>query len=250
MPVTYFVTGANRGIGFAIVKIISENPDNLVVATTRSFERARELYALEKSNLEVIEYDTTHSVPFQRESLAKLKFIAEHGIDVFIQNAGIFNVNNSPIHEEPPENFTFFWEGNTLASIKAYQAVYPHLIKPTGNTKKTVFISSLAGTIGDLWVLTKGYGLSKAGINFIAKHIALENAQSENSIIKDSITISLHPGVVSTDMGNLGVQLLEEIGPLAITPTESAENIVKVVSEVRLEQTGGFLGYTGETMAY
>lgn len=250
MPVTYFITGANRGIGYALVKIIAEDPNNLIVATTRSFDRAKELNALEKSNLEVIEYDTTHSVDTQKTSLAKLKFLSKHGVDVFIPNAGIFDVHNSPFHEEPAENFTAFWEGNTLASIKSYQAVYPYLIRPTGNIKKTIFVSSLAGTIGGLFVLTKGYGLSKAGINFITKHIAVENSMSKDPVIKNSITISIHPGIVTTEMGNLCLELIEESAPLAISPTESAELIVKLVNGLKPEQTGAFLSYTGEAIPY
>lgn len=251
MGATYFITGANRGIGFSLTKAISENKDNTVVATTRSFERAEQLKDLNRSNIEIIQLDVTDSLEKQKESLAKLKVLAKSGVDVFIQNAGIFILEDTPISKEPIENFVTQWEGNTLSSIKIYQAIYPYWTKKNDNaTKKAVFISSMVGSMGAFGFATKGYGLSKAGLNFVAKHIAFENAESEDPTLKNSVTISVHPGVVTTDMGRPGVEALEFLRPLAITPDQSAEAILKLVGDVKPEQSGDFLSYDGSKLAY
>lgn len=90
MTTTYFITGANRGIGYELAKKISENKDNVVVATTRSWARAEQLKELKRSNLEIIQLDVTHSVDQLKAALGKLKILQENGVDVFIQNAGIY----------------------------------------------------------------------------------------------------------------------------------------------------------------
>ena len=59
MVVTYFITGANRGIGFGFAKQLSADSNNVVIATTRSFANAAALIELNRSNLHIIEYDIT-----------------------------------------------------------------------------------------------------------------------------------------------------------------------------------------------
>lgn len=251
MGVTYLVTGANRGIGLSLVKLLSADEENSIIATTRSFSRAQELRDLGRDNVEIIELDVTHSVREQKESLEKLKFLQESGVDVFIQNAGIFIVDDTPFSEEPIENFVTHFEGNTLASIKFYQAVYPYWARKNPDVvKKAIFMTSFVGTIGNLQLLTKGYGLSKAGINFIAKHIAVENAESKDPTLRDSISISVHPGIVDTDMGKVAVKRFEVAKPYEISPDESADAMIKLFNEIQQEQSGAFLSYDGSVLEY
>lgn len=244
---TYFITGANRGIGFALAQIVSANKENKVVATTRSLSRAEQLQNLKRANIEIIELDVTDSVEKQKSALSKLKFL-QKGADVVVQNAGIFYLSENTIATEPIETFVEQFEGNALASVKFYQAIYLYWKKPTGNSKKLIFISSVGGSMGGFALPTKAYGLSKAAVNFLAKHIAVENASDEE--LKDSVTISLHPGVVLTDMGKTGIEAVELLRQLAITPEESAEAIYKVIGEVKPEQSGEFLNYDGTQLPY
>lgn len=50
----YIVAGANRDIGFEIVRKFSEHQDNLIVSTSRPLDQADELKDLGKPNAENI----------------------------------------------------------------------------------------------------------------------------------------------------------------------------------------------------
>lgn len=248
---TYIITGANRGIGFALAKNISATKNNKVVATTRSLNRAQQLKDLNRDNIEIIELDVTHSVETQKNCLAKLSFLREFGVDTVVHNAGISILNDTPIHLEPIETFEKQWQNNTLASVKFYQAIYPYWTEANDNvTKKAIFISSMVGSIGALSFPTKGYGLSKAGLNFLVKHIAVENSRSEIPTLRDSVALAVHPGLVLTDMAKSSADSLEELRPFVIMPDVSAENIVKIIDEAKKEQTGAFLSNDGSTIPY
>lgn len=250
MTVTYIITGANRGIGFELAKKLSETKDNVVVATTRSLDRADQLKKLNRDNVEIIQLDVSDLLDKVKESLNKLKVLAENGVDVFIQNAGIFVEGTGSSSTEPIENYSKQLEVNTLSSIKFYQAIYPYWTKEhTGATKKAVYISTILGSIGALTLPSFGYGLSKAALNFHTKHTAFEHTNSENPLLKSSISVSLHPGVVTTDMGTAGVEKYQ-LQDIAITPSQSAESLVKVIEGLTPDDNGGFLSYDGSKLEY
>jgi len=259
MTTTYFITGANRGIGFELTKKISENKDNVVVATTRSFDRAGQLKDLKRDNIEIIQLDVTDSLDELKDSLSKLKVLQENGVDVFIQNAGIYLDAGEGTATTPIEHFTDMFNGNTLSSIKVYQAIYPYWIREhKGVTKKAVYISSLLGSMGGFILPSFGYGLSKAALNFHAKHTAFEHSNSENPVLKESITVSLHPGLVTTDMGSAGAEKLRQnesfagldLDKIIISPPQSASDLVKIIDGLKLEDTGSFFNHDGSKLPF
>lgn len=247
MP-TYLVTGANRGIGFQIAKKWSLDPQNLVVATTRSFERAKSLQDLRRPNLEIILLDVSGSLETIERALRKSQFLAL-GVDVVVQNAGVLAGASGLTSQVPIDNFSYHFEQNTLSSIKLYQAVYPYWKKSTGKVKKFVFISSHAGSMGGFVVPTFGYGMSKAAVNFFAKHISWEHAHSDDPVLRNSITVAIHPGVVYTDMGKEGIERLG-LSDLAITPQQSGNAVVEVVDQLEPSDNGRFINYDGSRLEY
>lgn len=259
MTTTYFITGANRGIGYELAKKISENKDNVVVATTRSWARAEQLKELKRSNLEIIQLDVTHSVDQLKAALGKLKILQENGVDVFIQNAGIYLEAGASTATAPIEHYTDLFNANTLSGIKVYQAIYPYWIRENkGVTKKAVYVSSIVASMTGFIFPSFGYGLSKSALNFHAKHTAFENSNSENPVLKESITISLHPGVVATDMGSAAIEKFRQNGgaigldldKMVISPPHSASDIVKVIDGLKLEDTGSFISHDGAKIPF
>src|SRR5262245_40965212 len=80
------VTGANRGIGLALVKAYAGRRDKVIACVRRSSDRA-ELDAWQASHpqwVEIVEMDVADPVDIAR---AKRRFEAEP-IDVLINNAG------------------------------------------------------------------------------------------------------------------------------------------------------------------
>lgn len=57
----YFITGANRGIGFQLAKQLAETPSNTVIGTARDPSKATELKSLASANpkVHIVKLDVT-----------------------------------------------------------------------------------------------------------------------------------------------------------------------------------------------
>jgi NAD(P)-dependent dehydrogenase (short-subunit alcohol dehydrogenase family) len=73
MTVTYFITGANRGIGFEFAKQLSADSNNVVIATTRSFTNAAALKEWTRTNLIIIGFDLNNALGMMRKSLQPIE---------------------------------------------------------------------------------------------------------------------------------------------------------------------------------
>ncbi|ONH68248.1 hypothetical protein BON22_1996 [Cyberlindnera fabianii] len=135
-----------------------------------------------------------------------------------------------------------------LQSLSNVHKVYPFLLKKS--TRVISFTSSLAGSIGGFFeASSSGYGGSKAALNHFTKLLAYELRDEGFTVI------AVHPGVVSTDMGNATVPRFGEdtrkaMESLIITPEESAESQLKLLLGLTKEQSGKFLSYTGEELPW
>lgn len=240
----YFVTGATRGIGLQLVTQLSADSSNIVYGTARDLESAADLKKLASShsNFTPLQADVIDPESFKRAAEVVTK---EHGyIDVLISNAGIAD-SYSPVKEVPLDDLERHWNVNTKGSIIVYQALRPLILK--SQEKKIVFISTLAGSIGGYYPLANSaYGASKASLNFFARAIA---AETKDEGIK---VISIHPGLVSSDMGILGAKKfgisLDEFGIPILTPAESAEQVLEQVHKYAESDT--FISYDGSTITW
>lgn len=246
------ITGANRGIGLALAKLYSEDPTTKVIATTRSLANAKQLEALGRKNIHIITLDFEESLPQIKTSLEAIDKIAPEGVDVVIHNSGAaFGLNKegqTPVNtsiDDFARNFTT----NTFGTVKVFQAVYPYWIKNTGNVKKLVFISSAAGWINNhIPINSFGYGGSKAALNHYVKEVGIYHSASENETLKSSVSVAVHPGVVTTDMAGdfIAANGITDY----ISPQQSAEHIKKLVDELKPEDNGTFKTYTGDSISW
>ena len=79
------------------------------------------------------------------------------------------------------------------------------------------------------------YGMSKAGLNMLTRHLAAELSG------QGTVVVAMSPGWVATDMG----------GPSAeLSPAESVRGIVNVVDALTPAQSGKFLDHTGATLPW
>lgn len=249
MGLTYLVIGATRGIGLEFVRELSEVEDNKVIGSSRSLKNAGKLQELADSRknvsiveLEVGNEESTAKLP---EQLAKIVT----GIDVLIHNAGVVLPEGNEVTLKINRNaWLDHYKVNVLGAIEVYQKVYPFLAKK--ETKKIAFLSSVAGSFSEFFPIPIGaYGQSKAALNYTTKHIAAELKDEKFTVL------ATHPGVVKTDMGNETLESFEKIIPdkemiaflksTAITPAESARELLKVISEATVEDTGKFFYQDG-----
>lgn len=186
------VTGANRGIGFAVAKELLKK-NSVVVATSRSKDDGRE--AVEKlsefGNVVYHQLDVTDKASIDR----CYAFIeAEYGkLDILVNNAGIHRETHQNIVNADLDEVLTTLKTNTLAPIQMIQSFLPLL--RNSEKARIVNVSSGLGKLARQDGDNPGYGLSKLGLNGIT--LAFANQLKEDRILVNSVS----PGWVRTDMG-------------------------------------------------
>jgi NAD(P)-dependent dehydrogenase (short-subunit alcohol dehydrogenase family) len=247
---TYFVSGGNRGIGLHFVQKLSVRPNVQVITTARNPENSPDLQAWikEHSNVHVIKYDA--AVREDAVEVAKQVEKLNDGIDVFIANAAIAE-NPQSVLDTPDDLWLRHYSINVLGPIYLFRALHSFMTKR--DTRQVVFLSTIAASIGAFPGLSiSAYGQSKAALNYTVKELSVELANEGFTLI------SLHPGAVSTDMGNDVVNKFAakspEIGEymrgISITPEVSVTGQLKLIDNLSKEQTGKFYSYTGEELVW
>jgi NAD(P)-dependent dehydrogenase (short-subunit alcohol dehydrogenase family) len=233
----WFITGANRGIGLELVKIVASNPDNTVFAGARN---PSSLEQLKLPNVHVVKLEST-SVSDALEAKKTVERIAGK-LDVVIANAGIANHWKNTLDVDTDALVQHF-QVNAVGPVILFQALYPLLLK--GNTRKFVTVSTLGGSVtmaADLPLPGTVYGSSKAALNYLTRSIHKEH------INEGFIVFPIHPGVVDTDMGQGAAEFLSQWK--FITTKESAEGMLKVIDSATVEQSGHFLSYDGSELPW
>ncbi|KAK9481238.1 hypothetical protein V1514DRAFT_323320 [Lipomyces japonicus] len=239
MTVTYFISGASRGIGLSLAKQLSKRADTVVIGSVRDPAAATELTSLASTNSNV--HVVTLDVTSKKSALAAADQVRRitDGVDVLIVNAG-FSDSYASFADVSEETLEQHWRINVLGAVFTYQAFYPLLqARPT---KKIVFTSSVAGSIGSILpVSVSAYGHSKAALNYTARAISVE--------LKDQgfTVIAYNPGPVLSDMGKYGKEKIVGLAPQlkeffdsSLTPDEAAAAQINVIDNLTAEDNGKF----------
>ena len=190
------ITGANRGIGLALVKEFLKQ-GNRVIATARQPDKADELNALSKTyhepNYTVIPMDVTNadSVNQAYSKIAQ----SFSSLDILINNAGVNpDVKDEKFEDMDIAHFEMAFDVNVVGVARVSRSLLPLLRK--GNEPRIINISSGAGSIA---IKTNfklySYSTSKAALNMFTRALAAELKPEE------IIVVALSPGWVRTDMG-------------------------------------------------
>ena len=133
---TAIVTGASRGIGYATVKLLSENGYR-VIAVSRDLSKVSDLIS---ENVEVYRLDITNSDEIKK-FYEKYKDIT---LDLLVNSAG---GGSSPKHliNETMENFRIAYDINVSGPMYLSQLFVPSMEKSESPT--IIFITSLCGKI-------------------------------------------------------------------------------------------------------
>lgn len=225
------ITGANRGVGFELTRQLMEDSSNFVFACCRNPAGATAVEQLiaRLGNGMLVEMDVTSDSSVQ--AAAALISAETQSLDIIINNAGVLNRSETLAnldHTIVQDHFNI----NAVGPMRVSQAFVAMLAK--GDNPRLVNISSQLGSITALengnWG-SYSYNASKAALNVFVRMMANELKPRGISVI------TMHPGWVQTDMG----------GPeAAVTPSDSAAGILKVVAGLTIEQTNQFIIYNGE----
>lgn len=219
------ITGTNRGIGLEFVEQFLARGDQ-VFACCRQPDQSEQLQALAEENelLQLLELDVS-----SQSSMAALPAkLTGVGIDVFVNNAGVYGPREGfgSLQEEP---WADVFQVNSSAPLILTQLLMENLSK--GEGKKLVYLTSKMGSIAD----NQGggsyiYRSSKAALNAAVKSLSIDLAGQGFSVGL------LHPGWVRTDMG----------GPNGLIDTEtSVTGLMQVIDRLNSGNSGSFFNYDG-----
>jgi NAD(P)-dependent dehydrogenase (short-subunit alcohol dehydrogenase family) len=191
-----FITGANRGIGFALVKAYASRRDKVFAAVRHTSDRAElEAFAAAHPNwVEVIEMDVADPAEIGR---VRRKLEAEP-IDVLINNAGISGPDRQSATDMDYDGLAETLSVNAIAPLRIANAFLPNVKAAKG---KIVTLSSQMGSVQSPGSDSLAYRVSKAAVNKLMRGLAADLKPQGIPVL------IVHPGWVKTEMGGHGAQL-------------------------------------------
>jgi NAD(P)-dependent dehydrogenase (short-subunit alcohol dehydrogenase family) len=224
------ITGANRGIGLALVKAYATRRDK-VIATVRATSDRTELDAFVKTApkwIDVLEMDVADAAEIGR---ARRKLEAEP-IDVLINNAAIGGPERQTATDMDFDGLIETLNVNTIAPLRVATAFLPNVKAAKG---KIITLSSQMGQVQSASSDSLAYRVSKAAVNKLMRGLAAELKPQGIPVL------IVHPGWVKTDMGGEGAPL---------TSDESAAQLQKLIDKLDIGSTGKVLAWNGKELAW
>jgi NAD(P)-dependent dehydrogenase (short-subunit alcohol dehydrogenase family) len=216
------VTGANRGIGLALVQALVARGQQVVAACRASSP------ALNATGAEVVtDVDVSTDAGVQR--LAAV--VGERRVALLINNAGILT-SSDPLGAIDFEGLTRQFQVNAVGPLRCTNALRANLHRGA----KVAMVTSRMGSIDDN---TSGgyygYRASKAALNMFGKSLAKDLASRGVAVAL------LHPGMVKTDMVGPGGQ---------VEPEFAAAGLLARIDALDLKNSGGFWHATGSALPW
>ena len=178
------VTGAYRGLGFAIARGMAEAGATVVLNGRKRDELARAAQSLPGAHTSV--FDVT-----KREAVAKgvREVVEAHGrIDILVNNAGI--QRRGSFHEFPQQDWDDIIATNLTAPFVVSQAVVPGMIERKHG--KIIHIASLMSDLARPTVVP--YTAAKGGVRQLTRGMAVELAPHNIQVN------AIAPGYFATEM--------------------------------------------------
>ena len=221
MAKTIVITGANRGIGFAMAKLAQQAGDTVYALCRQS---SPQLESLGVNVIEQVDITSDSGINRAKSALAKIS------IDLLINNAGILRDESLADFNQATINEQF--SVNALAPLAFTQA----LLSNFSAGSKIAFITSRMGSITDNTSGGRyGYRMSKAALNIGAMSLARDLADQQ-------IAIGIyHPGYVQTDMVNHGGDISAEV---------SAQRLLGLMHDLTMQESGVFKHSNGEVLPW
>jgi NAD(P)-dependent dehydrogenase (short-subunit alcohol dehydrogenase family) len=218
---TVFITGANRGIGLAMVKQYLARGDKVYALCRNSSD---ELSQSAATVIDKVDVGNPETLP---GALAKLKDV---NIDVLINNAGV--LGRESISDWDPITIEHQFRVNAMGPLLVTQCLLPQLKKGS----KVALITSRMGSMSDNSSGGfYGYRMSKAALNMAGVSLAQDLKPRGIPVVL------LHPGYVQTEMVNYGGD---------ISADDAAQGLIQGIDKLSLETSGSFWHSNGELLAW
>jgi NAD(P)-dependent dehydrogenase (short-subunit alcohol dehydrogenase family) len=235
------ITGCSRGIGLGLVKEFCKRNVQLI-ATCRNPKSATELAQVlkEHGQAEACPLDLTSKESVQ--SLADTIKIKYGKIDILLNNAGLATKNHphDPPQDLDTKEMMLLFETNVAGTCLVTQTLLP-LLKQSENPR-VLCISSFLGSISKNapsetnFYMATSYRCSKSALNQLVRCFSLS--------VPEITFLSVSPGHVQTDMGNAAGRT----APLTVG--QVSDKISDLCMNMKKENSGAFMDFTGENIPY
>lgn len=227
------ITGANRGIGLALVEQYLAAGGYRIFASCRNPDAAAALNAMAEANpetLRILQLDVDDEASIKRAMDAIS--VDSDSLDALINNAGVSGGDDTrTLGQLDSAAVAAVISTNAVAPLIVTQACRD-LLKRSDNPR-VVMISSGLGSLARVDGNAYAYRMSKAAMNMAARVLAFDDAMAGIT------TVTLAPGWVRTDMG----------GPSAnLAPEESASALLALIEKLGATDNGRFYRYDGLEM--
>lgn len=234
------VTGANRGIGLAIVRALSEQGAK-VSLLVRNGARAEDAVRSLSGTHAIVVADVTDRAASQAACAAAAAQLGP--VDILVNNAG--SAESAPFLKSGPELFERMLAVHLLAAVHTTQAVLPGMLER--GRGQVINIASVAGLEGAPYVTA--YVAAKHALVGLTRALALEvaakgigvNAICPGYTDTDLVQRSVAKIVAKTgrDAGDVMRSTLAESGQVRIvTPDEVARAVIALCTAPPGSATG------------
>ncbi|WP_137167069.1 SDR family oxidoreductase [Salinimonas lutimaris] len=215
------ITGANRGIGLALVQAYLDKGHQVYALCRNSCDD------LNKSGATLVKGVDVANPDGLTEALAPLKNVA---IDILINNAGV--LGKESLGDWDPNTIDYQFRVNALGPLLITQRLLGNLHEGA----KIGLITSRMGSMTDNGSGGYyGYRMSKAALN--AAGVSLAHDLKDRNIA----VALLHPGFVQTEMVNNAGD---------IDTATAASRLVQRLEELNMDTTGQFVHSNGDTLPW
>ena len=218
---TALITGASRGIGYAIAKSFASQGANLVLSAVNEAGLKKAKAELDGYGVDISYLATDISSPDSIEQLFTFAVERHPELDVLVNNAGVHIAK--PFTDHSLEEFDHLMKTNVYSVFQLTQHAIRHMQKL--GRGKVVNVASVAGLRASM--NSTAYNTSKHAVVGLTRCVALENAK--NGINVNAIC----PGVVETDLVKGVEQRMEVAG---MPPEEFRERIISQIPIGRMLQ--------------
>lgn len=183
------VTGGSRGIGAACATLLADCGAHVCVGyRSRRAEAEAMVSRLEAKGVRAIAHAGDLGSPGGADSLIGAAVAAFAGLDIVVHSAGVWPVEDVPVHEMSDER----WHRTMRDNMDAMFFVSRAAARVLGDGGRIVHISSTAGQRGEAY--HADYGASKGAMISFVKSQAIELARR-------GVTVNcVAPGWVDTEM--------------------------------------------------
>ena len=217
------ITGANRGIGLAITRILASRGDQVVAVCRETSDELDQLADQVITGIDVADEDAVAGLTTVLAELCPK-------VDVLINNAGIFE--NETLDNMAFDQIEQQLQINAIAPLRMTMAILPLMSEGGKVANITSRMGSMAdNTSGGYY----GYRASKAALNAFGKSLAMDLEPRGIAVAQ------LHPGFVQTRMVNFAGD---------ITPEGAATGLVSRIDALDLRTTGTFWHANGDTLPW